>query len=70
MNTPSLFDEPVNFQREWREAPRALYNSWSEKDQLAYLANRDEHSAEVETDRAAWYRERAESYRQMMRSLP
>jgi hypothetical protein len=55
----------------WREVPQVLFDSWPEKQQLAYCAARDEDSAryaegewrELYAARAATYRERLDGKR-------
>jgi hypothetical protein len=49
---------------EWREVPQALFLSWSAARQFAYCAARDEDAATREPN-AEWYRQRAQSYREL-----
>ena len=53
----------------WHEVPAARFLSWTPREQLAYCAARDEHSAlEAETpEEANWYRARAARYREEVR---
>jgi hypothetical protein len=55
----------------WHEVPPRIFRLWSNADQLLYCAARDEDSAaHADTpEDAAWYRARAESYKQEYRSL-
>jgi len=56
----------------WQEVPPRVFRLWSDADQLLYCAARDDDSAaHADTpEDMAWYRERAESYKQEYRRLP
>jgi len=72
---PELFDEaeeltaPSAERSTWQEIPAARFLSWTRREQLAYCAARDEDAALycVPPEDPEWYRQRARSYREMMR---
>lgn len=56
----------------WREAPQALFLSWSVARQLSYCAARDEDAAtycDGPEEEKAWHRARAAAYREDVRNL-
>ena len=62
----SLFDD-IDLDAGPPEVPQAVFDDWPDGTQLAYCAARDDRNALKEPDRAEWYRERAQSYRDMIK---
>lgn len=52
----------------WSEVAEGVYNSWPPRKQLAYCAVRDEAAAAnpANNDMVVFFRERAQTYREMM----
>ena len=75
LKQPELFDEaeeltaPSVERSTWQEVPAARFLSWTRRKQLAYCEARDEDAALhcVPPEDPEWYRQRAQSYREMMR---